>query len=205
MSDHDDESCDRCPASKPTPRVEDDEDIGLLVYYDLLCDENGRPTEGAFQFSQLLLKSTNSDQFPHNKCGESEGLSIEREVAARKQELIEQCRQLSIKKSEKIGRGLIPKGFAIAKVKELRQMRFETDEFVKKGAETIFLSEQIVFVLADGGPDKLHHSVMRLHEKIDRPLYKKLVARLRFAFRPVSAWNADPSSPSDLTDDSNMG
>lgn len=193
MSDHDDESSDRCPLSKPTARVEDDEDIGLLVYHDLLCDENGRPTEGAFQFNVLLLRSNNTEQFPHNKCGESEGVSVERDIAARKRELIECCKQLSSEKSKKAQNAQTPKGFSVAKVKALRQMRFEADQSVKRGkhTDTIISSEQIVFVLADGRPDRPNHCVMRLHKKIDRTLWKKILEKLFVAFRPGADCGAD--------------
>jgi hypothetical protein len=85
---HADESAERCRESKPTARVEDNEDIALMVCHDLLCDENRRPTEGAFPFSQLLLASEDSERYPHNKFGESEGVSIERDVLLLRDELL---------------------------------------------------------------------------------------------------------------------
>jgi hypothetical protein len=144
----------------------------------------------------LLLKNRNTDQYPHNKCGESEGVSIERNVAMRNHELIERCKQLSSEKTEKSGSVQIPKGFAVAKVKDLRQIRFAINETVtrNKTSEVIFASEQVVFVLADGSPDKPNHSVMRLHKKLDRPLYKKLLQSLMSSFRSDSDWSTDATN-----------
>jgi hypothetical protein len=110
MHIHADESAGRCPTSKPTARVEDSEDVALIVCHDLLCDEKGKPTEGAFPFSQLLLKSTDSERFPHNKCGESEGVSIERDISAREGELLERCKVIASKKSTPVQQ--TPMGFA---------------------------------------------------------------------------------------------
>ena len=98
---HADESAERCRESKPTARVEDNEDIALMVCHDLLCDANGRPTEGAFPFSQLLLTSKDSKKYPHNQCGESEGVSVERDVLTRRDELTKE-REARDYKIEKI-------------------------------------------------------------------------------------------------------
>jgi hypothetical protein len=146
---HADESAERCRESKPTARVEDNEDIALMVCHDLLCDENGRPTEGAFQFSQLLLTSKDSEKYPHNKCGESEGVSVERDVLTRRDELIRKSEKLAIAKSKNTWEQT-SKGIAIAKVECLRQIRFDTKQEIKRNKliETIPALEQLVFIFS---------------------------------------------------------
>jgi hypothetical protein len=176
---HADESAKRCEDSKPTARVEDNENIALMVYHDLLCDENGRPTEGAFQFSRLLLKSKDTKDYPHNSCGESQGVSVERGICTRMDELLQKSEEFANAKSTntKVQQS---KGVAIAKVGCLRQIRFDTTQEVKRNklTETISPSEQLVFILADGGQDNPYHAVVRLHKKIDRILHKKVVESL---------------------------
>jgi hypothetical protein len=139
---HADESAERCRESKPTARVEDNEDIALMVCHDLLCDENGRPTEGAFPYSQLLLKSKDSEKYPHNECGKSEGVSVERDVLTRRDELLRKSEKLAIAKARNRSEQT-SKGIAVAKVKCLRQIRFYTKQEVKinKLSETILPSE----------------------------------------------------------------
>lgn len=185
---HSDESAERCPSSKPTTRVEDDEDIALMVHNDLLCDEKGRPTEGAFPFSKLLLTSRDSVKYPHNRCGESEGVSVERDVVTRKDELLRKSHELAA--GSKNTKAQTSKGFTIAKVECLRQIRFDNNHQIgrNKVTETVHALEQLVFILADGGSDNPYHCVLRLNKKIDRTLHKKIVERLRVAFVPFSDW-----------------
>jgi hypothetical protein len=185
---HTDESAERCPASKPTARVEGAEQIALMVYNDLLCDEKGRPTEGAFTFSKLLLTSSDSEKYPHNRCGESDGVSLERDAVTRKDEILQKSHQLAAESKNK--KAQISKGFAIANVECLRRIRFDSNYQIKRNkvTETVHALEQLVFILADGGLNNPYHCVLRLNKKIDRTLHKKVVERLRVAFVPFSDW-----------------
>jgi hypothetical protein len=152
-----DESAERCPLSKPTARVEDGEHIALMVHNDLLCDEKGRPTEGAFTFSKLLLTSSDSEKYPHNRCGESEGVSLERDAVTRKDEILQKSHQLAAESKNK--KAQISKGFAIANVECLRRIRFDSNHQIKRNkvTETVHASEQLVFILADGGSNNPYH------------------------------------------------
>ena len=84
MPDYNDEGDARCVLSQPKKQVEDTEELALIVYHDLLCDEHGHPTEGAFRYNCLLLTNTDNETFPHNKCGQSEGVSSYRDPRVEK-------------------------------------------------------------------------------------------------------------------------
>ena len=185
MPDYNDESGIRCVLSQPEKQVEDAEELALIVYHDLLCDEHGHPTEGAFPYNVLLLTNTDSEKFPHNKCGQSEGVSLDRDPSGRKEELVAKCLTLCETKSQ------TPKCFAVVKAINLRKIRFDKDETGRRGGgkHLICSSDQIVFILADGGDNNPYHAIARLHEKIDRSLYKKLLEPLMAAFTPFSEWS----------------
>ncbi len=189
MPDYNDEGDARCVLSQPKKQVEDTEELALIVYHDLLCDEHGHPTEGAFRYNCLLLTNTDNETFPHNKCGQSEGVSLDRDPSGRKEELVAKCLTLSEAKSQ------TPKRFAVAKAINLRNIRFNEDETGRRGGgkHLICSSDQIVFILADGGDNNPYHAIVRLHEKIDRSLYKKLLEPLMAAFTPFSEWSEGKS------------
>jgi hypothetical protein len=115
----------------------------------------------------LLLTSKDSEKYPHNQCGESEGVSVERDVLTRWDELLRKSEKLAIAKSKNTWEQT-SKGVAIAKVECLRQIRFDTKQEVKRNKliETIPPSEQLVFILADGGQDNPYHAVLRVHIKL---------------------------------------
>ena len=98
-------------------------------------------------YNVFNLANTDSEKFPHNKCGQSEGVSLDRDPSGRKEELVAKCLTLCATKSQ------TPKCFAVVKAINLRKIRFDKDETGRRGGgkHLICSSDQIVFILADGG------------------------------------------------------
>jgi hypothetical protein len=133
-------------------------------------------------FSKLNLKSKDSEAYPHNRCGQSEGLSLERVSCSDRDSLRERSADMAREDAT-------PMGAAVAVAGDLRGKRLLAPmENTHKVA--IDAAQQIAFVLADGGTSNPGHAVMRFHPATDRVIHNKIVERVLEAFIAFSAWES---------------
>ena len=182
---HTDESGHRCPHSLPTARVEDAEYLACLVSYPKSCDDRGKLREGAFPFENLNLRSRDTDRHPHNRCGESEGLSLERTDLSRRESIAARSAEVA----KNIGENQQAYGAAITTAGDLRSVRLsKTVVSTRPGNLEITTDMQVAFVLADGSAGKERHSVLRFHPATDKVVHAIIREKVMAAFIPFERW-----------------
>ena len=91
--------------------------------------------------------------------------------------------------STRRGAGEVPMSGAIALAKAIRALRLDKPiKSSRPGAAEITSSDQVAFVLADGGQANPGHAVLRLHPEADRSIAKQLREKLMHSFEPYRSW-----------------
>lgn len=153
-----------CPHSRPSPKVVSSDESVARILHSGNADRSGFPTEQTFQISELTPAS-HKPAFVENKCGDSDGVSLDRFPPATDASLRA--------KSAEQARDRIPLGAAVAEVAQLRALRIQEIE------------GQVVFVLVDGSLGRPGHAVLRLHPSLEgrKGLAKKVRQQILRLFR----------------------